>query len=109
MCYCDVSIDHYSFQTQTLEESESQDRIAAQDLPHQHVLVVYLENFYGDIKGVARTIGSGRRARRQTKMDKKSLTLWQLPASRGASTHCCAGAACRARTQVSPPTGVPFL
>ena len=49
MCYCDVSIDHYSFQTQTLEESESQDRIAAQDLPHQHVLVVYLENFYGDV------------------------------------------------------------
>ena len=49
MCYCDVRIDHYSFQTQTLEESESQYRIAAQDLPHQHVLVVYLENFDGEI------------------------------------------------------------
>jgi hypothetical protein len=49
MCYCDVRIDHYSFQTQTLEESESQYRIAAQDLPHQHVLVVYLENFDGEV------------------------------------------------------------
>lgn len=49
MCYGDVSINRNSFQTQTLEESESQNHIASQDLPHQHMLVVYLENLYGEV------------------------------------------------------------
>ena len=50
MCYCDVSMDHYTFQTQTLEESESQYHIAAQDLAHQHMLVVYLQHFNGVLR-----------------------------------------------------------
>jgi hypothetical protein len=50
MCYCNVSLDHYSFETQALEESEPQYHIAAQNLPHQHMLVVYFQNFNGVVR-----------------------------------------------------------
>jgi hypothetical protein len=32
-------------QTEAFEEAEPQDRVGTQDLPHQHLLVVHLENF----------------------------------------------------------------
>ena len=49
MCYRDLSIHNNAFQTQTLEEPEPQDHIASEDLPHQHMFVVYLQNLYGEV------------------------------------------------------------
>jgi hypothetical protein len=40
-----VRADRNRFEAQTLEEAEAQDRVAAEHLAYEHLLVVYLEDF----------------------------------------------------------------